>query len=150
MLRTTIEILKLNRRRSKLGKKAKEVGKESGEKKNSQMAEDWWEEHSWEFDWIEWSIRDIIGRDLIRQAERLHLPTPGHGENEKWDLDCFPGLGPVLTAEAMTELRTAIRKEKRERREIIEWWVKVAGGLIGILTGLVGALIGLFAILKAK
>jgi hypothetical protein len=48
----------------------------------------------------------------------------------------------------MTELRSAIRKEQAERRAVVEWWLKVVGGSVGILTGLVGALIGLIAILK--
>jgi len=50
----------------------------------------------------------------------------------------------------MTEVRATIRKEKRERRESVEWWVKIISGLITIGTGLVGALIGLVAVWKHK
>ena len=49
----------------------------------------------------------------------------------------------VLTPEAMAELRATIRKERRERREKIEFYIKLMGGIIAIATGLVGALIGL-------
>jgi hypothetical protein len=31
---------------------------------------------------------------------------------------------------------------------VFEWWLKVLGGAVGILTGLIGALIGLVAIWK--
>lgn len=55
----------------------------------------------------------------------------------------------ALTPEAMTELRTTIEKERRERRETVEWWVKMIGGFITIGTGLVGALIGLVAVWMA-
>ncbi len=48
----------------------------------------------------------------------------------------------------MTDLRGAIRKEQAERCAVVEWWLKVVGSSVGILTGLVGALIGLVAILK--
>ncbi len=54
----------------------------------------------------------------------------------------------ILTPEALTDLRTAIRKEKRDRLEDFGVWIRVVGGGVGILTGLVGALIGLVAIWK--
>jgi len=53
----------------------------------------------------------------------------------------------ILTAKAMDEVGAAIWKA---RRESIEWWVKVSGGFIGMVTGLVGALIGVFTVLKHK
>ena len=46
--------------------------------------------------------------------------------------------------------RAAIRNEKRARRETVEWWVKIIGGFITIVTGLVGALIGLISVLKHR
>jgi hypothetical protein len=56
----------------------------------------------------------------------------------------------LLSAEGMTEFRQAIRKERSERRETAQYWLKIIGGFIGILTGLTGALIGLFSVLKHK
>jgi UPF0716 family protein affecting phage T7 exclusion len=50
----------------------------------------------------------------------------------------------------MTELRQAIRRERKERREAFEFWLKAIGGVILVLTGLVGALIGLLSIAKPK
>lgn len=46
----------------------------------------------------------------------------------------------------MMELNTAIRQERRARRDEMEWFEKMGGGLITILTGLVGAVIGLVAV----
>ncbi len=54
----------------------------------------------------------------------------------------------MLTPEAMTELRAAIRKERRERRETVDSWAKIIGRIITICTGLVGAIIGLVAVWK--
>ena len=56
----------------------------------------------------------------------------------------------VLTREAITELRAAIRKEDSERGAVAEWWVKVVGGVLGIFTGLIEALIGLVALWHRK
>jgi len=98
---------------------------------------------------IEAQEKKAISDELFYDAQRLYLPTPKHDDKEKWDSDgALYTPTRYLTAEAMTELRTAIRKERAERRAVVESWLKVLGGSIGILTGLVGALIGLVAIWK--
>jgi uncharacterized membrane protein YfcA len=37
---------------------------------------------------------------------------------------------------------------REERRKNAEWWIKTMGSIIGLLTGLLGALIGVIAFLK--
>ena len=146
MLRTRLKIWKLNRQRRKLEKESRRVRAESLAKKDDRIYEDWHAEHRWEFELVDATIKGAISRDLVNEAENLYLPTPDYGAGERWEQQLDGSY--ALTPEAMTELRAAIRKERRERREVIEWWVKVVGGAIGILTGLVGALIGLIAIWK--
>jgi hypothetical protein len=93
--------------------------------------------------------KKAISDELCFQAQRLYLPTPRFDDEEKWESDgALNSPTRYLTAEAMTDLRSAIRKELAERRAVVESWLKVVGGSIGILTGLVGALIGLVAIWK--
>ena len=95
--------------------------------------------------------KKIVSDSLIKEADKLHLPRPQYGEKDEWEENNPPiETGYVLTREAIVELRTAIRKEKRERRETVEWWVKIISGLIAILTGLVGALIGLVSVWKHR
>lgn len=86
----------------------------------------------------------------MKDANELQLPW-SYSDKDKWAHDRPQGAtGSVLTLEAMAELRDVIRKEKRERRETVEWWIKIIGGLIAIITGLVGALIGLVSVWKHR
>jgi hypothetical protein len=41
-----------------------------------------------------------------------------------------------------------LRLTRDERRNNIEYWIKILSPVIGILTGLIGAIIGLIAFLK--
>jgi len=81
----------------------------------------------------------------------ITIRQPQDHDTDTWEADRpIMAVGDVLTTEAITELRTAIRKEKRERRETVESWLKIIGGFIGVVTGLVGALIGLVSVWKHK
>ena len=95
--------------------------------------------------------KKIYRRTYIWQAERLLLPTPGLSEEEKWisheDLP-YDYNWTVLTPKAMAELSLAIREEKKSRLEIWESRAKIAGAIVTGLTGVIGTIIGLVAILK--
>jgi len=142
---------------SKTGQRSAETVKQfenAKKKKQPELWDEWWGLNSWEFDSIDAEIKHNDTRDLLDRADSLYLPRPGYGEKDKWltreDLDAPPGdrHWHVLTREAMTELRTAIRKEERERRETVESRLKIVGALVAPLTGFVGAVIGLIAIWK--
>ena len=92
------------------------------------------------------SIEDKISRlqttFLIEEAQRLLIPTPA------FELDkdgAWEGAATAphyqLKREQLAALRSAIRKEKKERREGLQSWA-------ALLIGLVGALIGLFSAMK--
>jgi hypothetical protein len=148
-LRTQWKNRKLRSRRRRLEKEATEAAEESKRKKDHSIAEEWHTINSWELDSIDAEIKHNDSRALLDEAQKLYLPTPGPADKDKWvpkeDLNTFENWS-VLTPEAMTELRAAIRKERRERREVVESWAKVVGAIITILTGLVGAAIGLVAV----
>ena len=151
-LRERIDLYKLNRREKKLDAEEERVRKKAKEKKDQSILDEWYGTVGyWEYDDIEWERKKIVSDSLVSEADELHLPRPQYGDKAKWEED-RPQMvtGYVLTPEAMVELRTVIRKEKRERRETVEWWVKIIGGLITIGTGLVGALIGLISVWKHK
>ena len=147
-----IEVYKLNRQERKLDAEGERVHKEAKEKKDQRILDEWYETTtSWQYEDIEWSRKKIVSDSLIDEADELHLPRPLRGDTDKWEADKpVLAVGDVLTPEAMVELRAVIRKEKRERRETVEWWVKIIGGLITIGTGLVGALIGLVSVWKHR
>ena len=78
----------------------------------------------------------------VRLANRMLIPVPEFKtEGGAWlESQERPGLYH-LTPEALHDLRAAIRAEKKARRE--EWTIWLAG-----LTGLIGAISGLVAIIK--
>jgi hypothetical protein len=97
---------------------------------------------------LEEEIEHLFANSLEREARRLRVPVPpkpgGNGdENEWWSLQEFTPGGWRLTEEGTLRLRTAIRAEKKERRDAILAWapiVSTATGLIGTVTALVLAL----------
>ena len=94
----------------------------------------------------EW-IDSIKSNRLLRDAEKLDIPIPQYRAKEAWEETQAPGIR-VLTTEARHELRQEIRKEELRRTELRREWFKVVGPVIVALTGLIGALIGLVALLQ--
>lgn len=148
-LRTRWKNRKLRKQRRRLEKEFNKVSREAKQKKDQQTVDEWYSINGWEFDSIDAEIKHNDTRDLLDEAEVLYLPTPERGDHSKWiskdDLNSFENFS-VLTPDAMTEVRSSIRKERRERRETVESWAKIIGAIITILTGLVGAAIGLVAV----
>lgn len=152
-LRNRIKLYKINRQEKELDAIGRGGYRESKEKKDPSIADEWYQETAWQYDSIQRSRKKLVSDALLDDADRFHLPRPQYSDQSKWeDPEQYIDRAAVyvLTPEAMTELRTTIRKERRERRETVEFWVKVMGGVITITTGLVGALIGLFSILKHR
>jgi hypothetical protein len=151
-LRTRWSNWRAKARLRELTKEHSQVEKKAKEKHDSGLLEEWEAEHGWEFEVIDMQIKESLSRDVLDQARKLYLPTPNLNDKSKWlSEDEFPHTGMrfwILTREATVELNATIRKERQGRREVIEWWIKVIGGFVGILTGLVGAGIGLVAVLK--
>jgi hypothetical protein len=78
---------------------------------------------------------------LIRESNRLVVPYPAANEPGMWERD---DEGYVrLTEAGMSKLRADIRAEKRARLEHVIMWLP---GVVGML----GALIGLAAVLTGK
>lgn len=93
-----------------------------------------------EIDIVDWQIKNTMTRALINEADRLFLPVPDENDPEKWEEDPATGKRTFLSPKGIAELRTAIRQEKRERRENIQRWIAILIGLIGALTGLIAVL----------
>jgi hypothetical protein len=92
---------------------------------------------------IEDKISQLQTSFLIEEAQRLLIPTPAFDAKEKdgaWE-QALTAQHYQLKREPLAALRSAIRKEKKERREGLQSWAALS-------IGLVGALIGLFSALK--
>jgi hypothetical protein len=94
-------------------------------------------------------ITDRLTSELLRRGIE---PPRGHG---MWWDDSEDHGGTIEEIEAATRVylnhkgeaaaRRLIREDKRRN---IEWWVKVVGSIAALITGLLGALIGVIALLK--
>jgi hypothetical protein len=149
-IRTRWKNYRLRSSRRKLEEEYKRVVVEARQKKDEGLREEWESRHEWDFTVIDAEIKYNESRELRDRANRLYLPTPEFSDETKW-LNRDPEMMEnwyILRPEALTELRTAIRKEERERREVWESRIKIAGVLITGLTGLIGTAIGLVAVLK--
>jgi hypothetical protein len=152
-VRNRVALYKIDRREKKLDAEGERVFRESKEKKDDTIIENWSDDHSWEYDSIRLERKELSSESLLNEADRLYLPRPQYSDKTKWEVpdeDSPYRWRYVLTPEAMMELRGTIRKERQERRAAVEFWVKLIGGIITIATGLVGALIGLFSVLKHR
>lgn len=83
-------------------------------------------------------IRRLETRLLSREAERFGLP--GIDINNEDHANLEPDSTWTITTEGKYELIRQIRQEKKERREIIVFYVSIIFGLIGAITGLVAIL----------
>jgi hypothetical protein len=75
------------------------------------------------------------------------VPTPNYAELEPWQTSPYTGRRQ-LTEKSLAQFRTAIRNEQKERWQFWELRAKIVTALVTGLTGVIGALIGLIAILK--
>lgn len=98
----------------------------------------------YEYDIVERDIEITRSRYYINEANRLVIPIPAYDDKEIWD-DKFRGRG-VLTKKGTAEIRSLIRQEKKEKMELIQTIIKT---IIVPLTGIIGALTGLLAIIFA-
>lgn len=82
---------------------------------------------------------------LLDRAFKLKISMPPYKLGETY-IERTTDVGTYLSQEARISLRDAIRRERRERSEVLRLWLSAIGAIIGAITGLVGALIGLLAL----
>jgi hypothetical protein len=98
------------------------------------------------------AVTQLESMRVIRRAEKLRIPIPSMDDNHRFWCPAKHTALPIhltyiLTPVGMTELRSAIRAEKKERSELTRSWFMSIGGLIGACTGLIGAVIGLLSLI---
>jgi hypothetical protein len=152
-LRMRLRNLKLRKERWAYQREWSRYAKESTLKKNMDIVNEWWAEHSWEINAVEEELRHNDSRALLDKAEKLYLPRPEYSDADKWvredELLTPQSHWHILTPQARFELQASIRKEKRERREVWEWCLKMAGAGLALATGLIGSITGLIATLHS-
>ncbi|MGC5779496.1 hypothetical protein [Methylobacterium sp. NFXW15] len=97
-------------------------------------------EHALIREQIDYEISRHITEVLRNQAEYYFIPFPEYDDETSWQ-DNGDQRMPTLSPKGVLEVRSAIRKE---RKEAWEFWA----GRLTTATGLIGALIGLVAVFK--
>lgn len=82
----------------------------------------------------------LISSYLTSVARRMFLPVPEFKENGgEWEE--APSTGRYhLTSAALSTLRSAIRREQKEKHELWLLWLAALTGFVGAITGLVAVL----------
>ena len=145
---TRKRLREINRQLNKLNRDFDERIRKSGKTSNECSSEHWYGDFMWAIIAFEEEEKKLTSNSLEFEARRLWLPIPPREDTTRWEESMDNSHTRFLSPLGMTELRAAIRKEHSERRAIIEWWLKTLGGAVGILTGLIGALIGLVSVLR--
>ena len=84
----------------------------------------------------------IQTRHLQRVAQKLSVPMPDRNNATLYgrvDYDNDEAMPQYLLLEGVRQLISAIREEKKHRREAFGYWFGIAVGIIGALTGFVSA-----------
>jgi hypothetical protein len=107
-------------------------------------------EYRFERNLINDTINSLESSMIQERAERLGVPVPNYSpDHEAWEKGFQPNV-VYLSLKTRAELRSQIRKERRER---VEYWTLLVKDLIvplvGLLVGLVGATIGLVSVLRS-
>ena len=92
---------------------------------------------------IDFEVDQFISRYLIVKAKSLIIPIPDFRGSKIWKYtnEKTRSRHLILTDKGISELRAAIRKEKRERREPYVIWISLVIGLIAATTGLLAVIL---------
>lgn len=79
-----------------------------------------------------------------KKADKLLVPMPSPKDTamyEEFDFGDENGPEKILTEKGIYHVRELIRHEQKARRDVVSFW-------FGVVTGLIGAVIGLVSVLK--
>lgn len=118
----------------------KEELKAKEDNKSSQEIYEIGHMYSQEGETYELEIMELHTRYLYSKAQKLLLPIPDYNDESYWETPNFSNRRH-LTNKGIALLRSEIRKELHERRVGLLTWVAALTGLVGAVSGLV-AIIG--------
>jgi len=140
-LRYKLELRRLNKFGSNLSKQRKEF-EDSDEVCGPERYPDLqpildkeWELESW-IDFHQTKYYESICREMI-------IPMPEKNDQKlyyKFNFDDDAGDRYILTTAGFHEVRNSIRDEKKRKREAVGFWITMLTGVIGALIGLVSVL----------
>ena len=131
------KLSKLHRLKSKtVGTYKRLQEKARKEKKPREDIQSLISEEIFEVDMIDDEIEKLESRYLIESARQLVLPIPDFDmDSDTWKESKITRR-VRLSKKAMVDMRSLVRKERKERREGIMLWLAALIGIIGALSGL--------------
>jgi hypothetical protein len=91
---------------------------------------------------IDDEIADLLSHYLFSLGEQYRIPLPPPDiDNINWQMSKYTGTYR-LTNDAILKLRVALRTEQKDRSEIPLRWLTGLTGLIGVLIGLAAVILG--------
>ncbi len=131
------ELSKLHRQRSKTVDTFRRLQEKARkEKKPREDIQSLISEEIFEVDMIDDDIETLESGYLIESARQLVLPIPDFDiDNGTWKESKFTRRFR-LSKKAMVDMRSSVRKERKERREGMMLWLAALIGIIGALSGL--------------
>lgn len=84
-------------------------------------------------------IDSLQTKRFCQLANRLLVPIPDRSNKEMWREKHY-SYGRTLTDKGIWEIKKLIRQEKRERREGFIVWLAALTGIVGAITGLAAIL----------
>jgi septal ring factor EnvC (AmiA/AmiB activator) len=121
------------------------------QKKSRDERESLREACQWEIDEVQEEIEELFTNDLLEQATRFRVSIPPYfdecrARSDDWrELRTRPGY--VLTESGVAKIREQIRAEEKWRMERRAHWFSFVATVVAPMTGLVGAITGLIAVL---
>jgi len=87
---------------------------------------------------IGYEIQGLRSNRLLKKAHRYEITIPSRSNDDLWEQSNYGEW--VLTEKGTQELKSLIRTEKKERRDVIAWWVNMTLGLIGAMIALISVM----------
>ncbi len=89
----------------------------------------------------------LVSGSLIEKAQRFSIEIPDDCWQNEIDPN-FPGFAPLSRYLHSRGQRTIRKLIRRERRENIEWWVKVVGPILALIVSILGLAVAAITVLR--
>ncbi len=116
---------------------------EAKKSKNYKRARELDEEWGQDVDGARATVDRLTSRYWVNRTRKYHIPEPDYGKSPYWDQNNFFG-GYNLTVAGIDWIQNRLYEKGKKRWE---FWLAFTPGITA-LTGLIGTIIGLAAILK--
>lgn len=118
----------------------KDISKARKQKKSPEEINEIRQSEYFDVGMVQEKIDIQITNYLRNKANTLFVPLPDYDDKKMWVECSMISQQKVLTTLGISTIKTAIRKEWKEKAEIYLIWLASLTGIIGALTGLIAVL----------